>query len=57
MCYFAHAIARLAGKLRYMDSREDEQARGITMKSSAITLFYEPLLLNLIDRFIHQHPF
>ncbi|KAL7074249.1 hypothetical protein ACQ4LE_006531 [Meloidogyne hapla] len=41
--------ARLAGKLRYMDSREDEQIRGITMKSSAITLYYEPLLINLID--------
>ncbi|KAI3420267.1 hypothetical protein GPALN_003583 [Globodera pallida] len=41
--------ARLAGKLRYMDCREDEQTRGITMKSSSISLFYEPLLLNLID--------
>uniref|UniRef100_A0A914MH88 Tr-type G domain-containing protein n=1 Tax=Meloidogyne incognita TaxID=6306 RepID=A0A914MH88_MELIC len=41
--------ARLAGKLRYMDSREDEQIRGITMKSSVITLYYEPLLINLID--------
>ncbi|KAL3111744.1 hypothetical protein niasHT_011031 [Heterodera trifolii] len=41
--------ARLAGKLRYMDCREDEQMRGITMKSSSISLLYEPLLLNLID--------
>ena len=32
--------SRLAGKLRYMDSRTDEQERGITMKSSAIALFY-----------------
>ncbi|XP_069839810.1 elongation factor-like GTPase 1 [Dendropsophus ebraccatus] len=44
---------RLAGKLRYMDSREDEQIRGITMKSSAITLQYnfgnEEYLVNLID--------
>uniref|UniRef100_A0A8D1RGX4 Elongation factor-like GTPase 1 n=1 Tax=Sus scrofa TaxID=9823 RepID=A0A8D1RGX4_PIG len=32
--------SRLAGKLRYMDSREDEQIRGITMKSSAISLHY-----------------
>jgi ribosome assembly protein 1 len=31
--------SRLAGKLRYMDSRKDEQERGITMKSSAIALF------------------
>ncbi|KAI0989855.1 hypothetical protein GJ496_007504 [Pomphorhynchus laevis] len=28
----------MAGKIRYMDSREDEQIRGITMKSSAISL-------------------
>ncbi|KAK2157074.1 hypothetical protein LSH36_199g01022 [Paralvinella palmiformis] len=32
---------RLAGKLRYLDSREDEQIRGITMKSSAIALDYK----------------
>nr|XP_057934508.1 elongation factor-like GTPase 1 isoform X2 [Doryrhamphus excisus] len=45
--------SRLAGKLRYLDSREDEQIRGITMKSSAISLHYregdEDYLLNLID--------
>ncbi|KAJ3593570.1 hypothetical protein NHX12_005904 [Muraenolepis orangiensis] len=45
--------SRLAGKLRYLDSREDEQLRGITMKSSAISLhctFMEKeYLLNLID--------
>ncbi|KAK0424232.1 hypothetical protein QR680_008561 [Steinernema hermaphroditum] len=41
--------ARLAGKMRYMDSREDEQIRGITMKSSAITLYHSPVILNLID--------
>nr|XP_044616223.1 elongation factor-like GTPase 1 isoform X3 [Equus asinus] len=45
--------SRLAGKLRYMDSREDEQIRGITMKSSAISLHYtegrEEYLINLID--------
>ncbi|XP_074650773.1 elongation factor-like GTPase 1 [Tubulanus polymorphus] len=44
---------RLAGKLRYLDSREDEQIRGITMKSSAISLIYteddQPYLINLID--------
>ncbi|KAI0300247.1 P-loop containing nucleoside triphosphate hydrolase protein [Russula brevipes] len=27
--------SRMAGKIRYMDSREDEQERGITMESSA----------------------
>ncbi|XP_075064001.1 elongation factor-like GTPase 1 [Mixophyes fleayi] len=44
---------RLVGKLRYLDSREDEQIRGITMKSSAISLQYrsddEEYLINLID--------
>uniref|UniRef100_A0A8C1XDV3 Elongation factor-like 1 n=1 Tax=Cyprinus carpio TaxID=7962 RepID=A0A8C1XDV3_CYPCA len=45
--------SRLAGKLRYLDSREDEQIRGITMKSSAISLHYttggNEFLINLID--------
>ncbi|XP_067105576.1 elongation factor-like GTPase 1 [Osmerus mordax] len=45
--------SRLAGKLRYLDSREDEQLRGITMKSSAISLHYaageKDFLINLID--------
>ncbi|XP_052865892.1 elongation factor-like GTPase 1 [Anopheles cruzii] len=48
--------SRLAGKLRYMDSRPDEQERQITMKSSSITLLYRELgppgvdyLINLID--------
>uniref|UniRef100_A0A1A8JE88 Elongation factor-like 1 n=2 Tax=Nothobranchius kuhntae TaxID=321403 RepID=A0A1A8JE88_NOTKU len=45
--------SRLAGKLRYLDSREDEQVRGITMKSSAISLHYnngdQDYLINLID--------
>ncbi|EPY75051.1 hypothetical protein CB1_001815062 [Camelus ferus] len=44
-----HSLTRL----RYMDSREDEQIRGITMKSSAISLHYakdeEEYLINLID--------
>ncbi|PNH11683.1 Elongation factor Tu GTP-binding domain-containing protein 1, partial [Tetrabaena socialis] len=33
---------RMQGELRYLDSREDEQARGITMKASAISLIYVP---------------
>lgn len=33
---------RLAGELRYMDSNEEEQARGITMKSSSISLLHIP---------------
>lgn len=44
---------RLAGKLRYMDSRKDEQERGITMKSSSISLLHktqgDEFLINLID--------
>ena len=32
---------RLAGKLRYLDSTEDEQQRGITMQSSAISLLFK----------------
>lgn len=34
--------AHAAGKLRYMDDRLDEQTRGITMKSSAVTLKAHP---------------
>lgn len=33
--------SRSAGRLRYLDSRPDEQERGITIKSSAIALFFE----------------
>ncbi|KAL9623455.1 MAG: hypothetical protein Q9160_002348 [Pyrenula sp. 1 TL-2023] len=54
---------KLAGKIRYLDSRPDEQTRGITMESSAISLFFsmvrkgsngegtgkEDYLINLID--------
>ena len=32
---------RLAGEIRYMDNWEEEQKRGITMKSSSISLFFE----------------
>jgi elongation factor 2 len=31
---------RQAGKMRYLDSMEDEQKRGITMRASAISLLY-----------------
>ncbi|KAF9908879.1 Cytoplasmic GTPase/eEF2-like protein (ribosomal biogenesis), partial [Lobosporangium transversale] len=33
--------SKLAGKIRYLDSREDEQERGITMESSAISLYFK----------------
>jgi ribosome assembly protein 1 len=35
--------ARLAGKIRFLDSREDEQERGITMESSAVSLRFQML--------------
>eukprot|EP00249_Psilotum_nudum_P018904 c27012_g1_i2 orf=142-3336(+) len=38
-----------AGKLRYLDYRDDEQQRAITMKSSSIALHYKGHLVNLID--------
>lgn len=34
---------RLVGKLRYLDSRPDEQKRQITMKSSSISLVYKDI--------------
>lgn len=33
--------ARSAGQIRYLDSREDEQERGITMESSAVSLSFK----------------
>ena len=45
----------ITDQMRYMDSREDEQLRGITMKSSAISLHHASpstgvdYLINLID--------
>lgn len=36
---------RMAGKVRYLDSREDEQLRGITMESSAISLYFKVMRL------------
>jgi elongation factor 2 len=46
-----------AGKARFTDSRADEQERGITIKSTGVSLYYEvqegdnkiPYLINLID--------
>lgn len=38
--------SRMAGKMRYLDSREDEQERGITMESSAVSLKYQVMERN-----------
>ena len=38
-----------AGKLRYLDSRPDEQERGITMESSAISLIYDSKVSNTAE--------
>jgi len=35
--------SRMAGKMRYLDSREDEQERGITMEASAVSLKFQVL--------------
>ncbi|XP_050429115.1 elongation factor-like GTPase 1 isoform X2 [Adelges cooleyi] len=44
---------KMVGKLRYMDSRRDEQQRGITMKSSSIALYHKKNelenIINVID--------
>ncbi|KAK7076905.1 Elongation factor-like GTPase 1 [Halocaridina rubra] len=44
---------RLAGRIRYMDSQKEEAERGITMKSSCVSLAYSKMeidyLINLID--------
>jgi len=36
-----------AGEARYMSSREDEQQRGITIKSTGVSLYYELEAKNL----------
>ncbi|KAL2620565.1 hypothetical protein R1flu_000770 [Riccia fluitans] len=38
-----------AGKLRFMDYRDDEQQRAITMKSACIVLKFRDHVINLID--------
>lgn len=48
-----------AGEARYTDTRDDEKERGITIKSTGVSMYYEydlhglgkpaPYLLNLID--------
>ena len=38
--------SRMAGKIRYLDSRLDEQERGITMESSAVSLRFKVMERN-----------
>ena len=35
-----------AGNERYMDTREDEKERGITIKSTCVSLYYESYLID-----------
>eukprot|EP01054_Gregarina_sp_Poly1_P010106 Gregarina_sp_Poly_1__10105@NODE_687_length_6763_cov_81_626045_g518_i0_p2_GENE_NODE_687_length_6763_cov_81_626045_g518_i0NODE_687_length_6763_cov_81_626045_g518_i0_p2_ORF_typecomplete_len1021_score146_27GTP_EFTU/PF00009_27/2_3e48EFG_C/PF00679_24/3_3e11EFG_II/PF14492_6/2_1e06EFG_IV/PF03764_18/3_1e05GTP_EFTU_D2/PF03144_25/0_00062MMR_HSR1/PF01926_23/0_0035FeoB_N/PF02421_18/0_012Ras/PF00071_22/0_025DUF2478/PF10649_9/1_4e02DUF2478/PF10649_9/0_45RsgA_GTPase/PF03193_16/1_4e02RsgA_GTPase/PF03193_16/3_8_N len=48
-----HLSARMAGQTRFMDAREDEQTRLITIKSSAIPLLHKcnsrNYVVNLVD--------
>ncbi|CAI6340896.1 unnamed protein product [Periconia digitata] len=48
---------KLAGKIRYLDSRPDEQLRGITMESSAISLFFSLLRRSAPDQQPEQKDF
>ncbi len=41
VCKAGVISARHAGTARYMDTREDEQQRGITIKSTGISLYFE----------------
>ncbi|PVI02944.1 P-loop containing nucleoside triphosphate hydrolase protein [Periconia macrospinosa] len=48
---------KLAGKIRYLDSRPDEQLRGITMESSAISLYFSLLRRSAPDQQPEQKDF
>ncbi|GHJ88682.1 hypothetical protein NliqN6_5084 [Naganishia liquefaciens] len=48
--------ARLAGKIRFMDSREDEQERGITMESSAVSLRFQMMRRRKEGEVVEQSP-
>ncbi len=39
----------LAGQLRALDYLDEEQRRGITMKSANVSLVYNDFLINLVD--------
>lgn len=47
---------RMAGKIRYLDARDDEQERGITMEASAVSLNYRRMLKDSRGRML-SHSF
>lgn len=59
ICKAGIIAQKVAGDARYTDTRADEQERGITIKSTGVSLYYEydvyqlgtkePFLINLID--------
>lgn len=59
ICKAGIIASKVAGDARYTDTRQDEQERGITIKSTGVSLYYEydafgtgnndPFLINLID--------
>lgn len=46
---------RMAGKVRYLDSREDEQLRGITMELLAISLYFKTMKKSDTELQIREH--
>merc|ERR1712224_78211 len=59
ICKAGIISAKMSGDARYTDTRADEQERGVTIKSTGVSLFFEfdkedgkgtcPYLINLID--------
>lgn len=59
ICKAGIISSKAAGEARYTDTRDDEKERGITIKSTGVSMYYEydlnetgkeePYLLNLID--------
>jgi elongation factor 2 len=59
VCKAGIIASKMAGEARFTDTREDEKERGITIKSTGVSMYYEydlyqngkeePYLINLID--------
>jgi elongation factor 2 len=59
VCKAGIIASKVAGEARYTDTRDDEKERGITIKSTGVSMYYEydlyesgtndPYLINLID--------